>query len=165
MNARRHVRAVFLGAVLVLALACASGPAFTTGTDAVSTCQVQPPAQWLGDAEVVSMVCGPSLHVGDHRFYIHVRTARADVLRDATSGKDLHKDRLSTAGYLRTLTPAEREDLLKQLEALGMKRPPPDAAYSMWERDIFVDPSWQSAIEVLRKGQDAWVTVEKGYPS
>ncbi len=157
-----HVR--LLGAACAAAtLACAGGPAFTSGPDAVTACAVRPLPEWLGDATVVSTVCGPSLGIGTHRFYVHVRTSREPVLIGAERvTAALDSQRGGTAYHLRDRSPERRSELVKLLTTHGMKAPPRDAAHAMWDLSVFANPAWQSWVETLRSGDDVWITAELG---
>ena len=149
-----------LVATAVASIACAAGRTFTAGSAAEEDCAVRPLSHWLGDAKVVSTVCGPSLWVGSRRFYVHAQTSQEPVLHGAKPMTDPKLENVGTSRQLRDLEPEERAALLQALSEHGMQTPPKDAAYGVWDVDIFADPAWQSWVEVLRSGDDVWITAE-----
>lgn len=177
-NAVSHRTVSLLGVAMLSALACLCGNGTSTGAEALEACEVTPIHQVLPGATLVSASCQTQFNWGA-TVTLHMKAPATAML--AGGAERLPKptklvsgvsddQRVGVCGLLIDDSPEEREATRASLRAEGMALPPPNAEYSTWRTSKPVI-GWggtsgfgESTLEMLRAGEDVWITVSQCAP-
>jgi hypothetical protein len=180
---RRILKGLLLGSVLLATAACALLGLFawalrgevTTGQQAWERCKVRALDSVMPGGTLVSAVCSEEAGFGTGvRLYVHVKASPGVTLAGGRAlpypqpGTQAAADqRAGICGLLVDDTAEEREQLREFLRGQGMQPPPPDATYATWNVQEPII-GWgegagyaHSTVEVLRTGDDVWITVAR----